>query len=92
MRKSRLATLSAVVIDIPPLRERREDIAPLVQRLLVRARQALGKEVAVVAPAAVELLCAHDWPGNVRQLARTLELATVACPGQVILPEHLTIK
>ncbi|MBI4699826.1 MAG: sigma-54-dependent Fis family transcriptional regulator [Deltaproteobacteria bacterium] len=83
--------ISVVVIDVPPLRARREDIAPLLGRVLLRVRRDLDKKVDAFSPETVAILTRQDWPGNVRQLARTVERAVVACPGTIILPEHLPI-
>jgi two-component system response regulator HydG len=83
--------LSGVAIRIPPLRERPEDIAHLAGRLLERRRTEVGKDVEAISPEALKVLAAQDWPGNVRQLSRTIERAIVACPGKVIGPEHLPL-
>ncbi len=75
--------LAALVIRIPPLRERREDIPLLVSELLAAAAQRTGRRVAL-SPRAVERLVAHDWPGNVRELEHLLERACLLARGAVI--------
>jgi len=81
--------LAGVVVRIPPLRERPEDIAPLAERLFDDARRRLRREIDAVAPETLEALTRRPWPGNARELERTLERAIVTCPGRVLLPEHL---
>jgi two-component system response regulator HydG len=83
--------LSRVVIEIPPLRERPEDIPSLVERLIERKRREVGKAVSGCLPEALELLTHQPWPGNLRQLQRVIERAMVACPGEVIRPQDLPI-
>jgi len=78
--------VNVVTIDLPPLRERREDIPLLLAHFLERA--AAGRQVQV-SQAALEVLIAHHWPGNVRELRNAIEHALVQCRGATILPEHL---
>jgi DNA-binding NtrC family response regulator len=75
--------LNVVRIDIPPLRERREDIPPLVAHYLDLARGA------GVTSDALELLKNHSWPGNVRELRNAIERGVVLARGNPIRPEHL---
>ena len=67
--------LNVVVLDIPPLAERREDIPLLASHFLSRFRGASRKQVEGFAPDAMELLVSAPWPGNVRQLANVVEQA-----------------
>lgn len=67
--------LNVVVLDIPPLAERREDIPLLASHFLSRFRAASRKQVEGFAPDAMELLVSAPWPGNVRQLANVVEQA-----------------
>jgi len=84
--------LNVVSIEVPPLRCRREDIPLLLEHFL---RERAGKGVAPkrVAPAVLEALVRHDWPGNVREFANVIERAHILSPGEVIraqdLPEGL---
>src|SRR5205085_1900281 len=57
--------LNVFPISIPPLRDRREDIPSLAQRFAARAAEEAGKEIVGLEPEALELLCGHEWPGNV---------------------------
>lgn len=76
-------------LDIPPLRERREDIPALVMVLLNRTRLHSEHRVSDISPEAMAVLKNQDWPGNIRQLANTIECAAMLCRGELIGPEHL---
>ncbi len=80
--------LRVVPIEIPPLRERREDIEPLATFLLARVGARQGRALRF-SPDALRLLLEHTWPGNVRELENVLEYAVAVCKGQTILPEDL---
>jgi two-component system NtrC family response regulator len=82
--------LNVVTLRIPPLRERREDIPDLVALYLDRFQEGVpdGQRKQVSA-AALELLCAHPWPGNVRQLANTIERSVLLAEGRRIGREDL---
>jgi DNA-binding NtrC family response regulator len=80
--------LRVVPIEIPPLRERREDIEPLASFLLARVGARQGRALRF-SPDALRLLLEHAWPGNVRELENALEYAVAVCKGQTILPEDL---
>jgi two-component system response regulator HydG len=67
--------LNVIQIDIPPLRERPEDILPIVSHLLESAARRTGKEVKGISPRAAKLLLVHPWPGNVRELENVIERA-----------------
>ncbi len=85
--------LNVFSIAIPPLRERREDIAPLARAFLARFARGMNKAVTRIAPEAMALLTAYDWPGNVRELQNALERAVLVCAGRETtagdLPFHL---
>jgi predicted TIM-barrel enzyme/transcriptional regulator with AAA-type ATPase domain len=76
--------LSASRIDLPPLRDRLEDVPLLVRAFLARRRGAVGVGPAQIAPGAMRRLIAHDWPGNVRELASLADKAVEAARGGVI--------
>jgi len=84
--------LNVVAIELPPLRERRQDIPELVEHFL--ANRQIGAVRSRLAPAALAALVAHDWPGNVRELANVLERAQILAEDHVItlddLPENIT--
>ena len=81
--------LNVIPIDIPPLRQRREDISVLVEMCLDETCRAQNKPPKKISPEAMESLRAYDWPGNVRQLRNLLQRLVVTTPATVILPEHL---
>jgi len=76
--------LNVVPIDIPPLRDHKEDIPDLVQRFLARFSRENGKEMEIITPPALKLLMDYHWPGNVRQLENTVERA-VALSGNDLI-------
>jgi transcriptional regulator with PAS, ATPase and Fis domain len=76
-------------IQLPPLRERRDDIPLLACHLLAKSRERCAKHVARFSEDALKLLGQFDWPGNVRQLEAFVERAVIACDGDVIEPRHL---
>jgi formate hydrogenlyase transcriptional activator len=76
--------LSVFAIEIPPLRERRDDLGPLVAALLRDLADRLRLPEPVVSRRAMARLAAHDWPGNVRELANVLESALVLGAGRAL--------
>jgi transcriptional regulator with GAF, ATPase, and Fis domain len=80
--------LRVVPLEIPPLRERREDIEPLATFLLARVGARQGRALRF-SPDVLRLLLEYAWPGNVRELENALEYAVAVCKGQTILPEDL---
>jgi PAS domain S-box-containing protein len=88
-REDLLYRLRVIPIRLPPLKERRGDIPLLVDHLLRRLRARTGKPAREVSAEALDLLCAHDFPGNVRELQNILERALVVCRDEVISVEHL---
>jgi len=81
--------LNVIPIVIPPLRERREDVPPLIAHFLAAAAARLGRAPKSVAPDAYRALLAHDWPGNVRELEHGIEQATVLAGGDEIQLDDL---
>jgi two-component system response regulator GlrR len=82
--------IRVIPIEIPPLRERKEDILPLVELFLKRYSGSMGKKIPAVAPQAMQRLMLHDWPGNVRELENTVEYA-VAMARQDVITEDLVL-
>jgi transcriptional regulator with PAS, ATPase and Fis domain len=77
--------LSGYALSVPPLRERREDIAPLLEHFLAKACRQTGKRIGGVTLKALRLLQRYDWPGNIRQLDNEARRLVVRCPeGQPI--------
>jgi len=81
--------LNVLPIYAPPLRERREDIVPLLEQALSRAAAEAGRRVTGFSDAALELCRRHDWPGNVRQLQAVIHRAVALADGAVIVPADL---
>ncbi|MBI5647016.1 MAG: sigma-54-dependent Fis family transcriptional regulator [Ignavibacteriae bacterium] len=73
--------LNVVTIDIPPLRERMEDVPMLIDHALVRLAADQGRETPVIERDALEALLRHTWPGNVRELEHVLERALILARG-----------
>lgn len=88
-RRDLFYRLNAMLIHVPPLRDRPEDIAPLVANFLERFGDRAGQRVLAVAPGALELLQAYSWPGNVRQLRNVIQHACVMARTDCIQPEDL---
>jgi len=76
--------LNVFPIEVPPLRERRADIPPLVMFFVSRFSRKLGKQISAVAPETMERLTAYQWPGNVRELQNVIERAVILCEGPVL--------
>ncbi len=79
--------LNVLSIQLPPLRERREDIALLSQHFIGRFNELLRKEIKGITPEAMGLLLNHTWPGNVRELENVIERAMVLADGPMLSPE-----
>ncbi|MGH7264369.1 MAG: sigma-54-dependent transcriptional regulator, partial [Candidatus Rokuibacteriota bacterium] len=84
--------LSPVVVHLPPLRERVEDIPLLVREFLAEASSKNEKSVDEVSPAAMETIMRYPWPGNVRELRNAIEHAVILSPGGPVVPEHLPLN
>jgi DNA-binding NtrC family response regulator len=82
--------LNVFSIPIPPLRDRREDIAQLVEHF-IHSSGIIGKRNARVSPEAMRVLESYVWPGNARELQNVIERALILSDGDTVLPEHLPI-
>jgi two-component system NtrC family response regulator/two-component system response regulator HydG len=76
-------------LRIPPLRERLDDIEPILLIFFQRVRKERGCRIKTIAPSALAVLRNHDWPGNVRELQNVVEWLTITCKEDVIQPHHL---
>ncbi len=81
--------LNVVPIHVPPLRERREDIALQAEYLLDKFRKKYRKGALSLAPETATALLAHDWPGNTREMENVLERMVLLTEDPVLRPEHL---
>jgi len=84
--------LNVVTIQVPPLRERKEDIIPLAKTFIDEASADLKKDVRGIDPGAVRSLKRHNWPGNIRELKNCLERAVLMCEQPFILQEDLSLQ
>lgn len=82
--------LNVVPINLPALRDRRDDIPMLVDFFLQRARRDLGIDSMECAPEALELLRSHDWPGNVRELENVIKRAALLSPNHILTPSDFS--
>ena len=86
--------INVIRLELPPLRQRKEDIPLLVENFIDRFNRRQHKSVPGITPGALEILLAYDWPGNVRELENVIERAFVICGGARLavnhLPEELT--
>jgi DNA-binding NtrC family response regulator len=84
--------LNVYQLRIPPLRERPEDIEPILTSFLEVARRNHGCRIKGITPSALTILQTHDWPGNVRELHNVVEGLTIICKDEMIRPDHLPIS
>jgi formate hydrogenlyase transcriptional activator len=73
--------LNVFPITVPPLRERRDDIERLVRHFANKYAQRMGKHIVSIPKAAMDALCRHTWPGNIRELQNLMERAVLLSPG-----------
>lgn len=91
-RKDLYYRLRGVTIHLPPLRERREDIAELAHYFLFRFNRELGTAVQSISPEALQRLEQYDWPGNVREMQSVIREALIVSAGSTVLPEFLAAE
>ncbi|NTV51212.1 MAG: sigma-54-dependent Fis family transcriptional regulator [Desulfobulbaceae bacterium] len=91
-RKDLLFRLNVVLLELPPLRERKEDIPLLCASLLIKLNSRFGKQTQRISSEALSFLLRYDWPGNIRELQNVLERAVIYADGDEILAEHLPEK
>ncbi len=89
MREDLYFRLNVVNLIVPPLRERRDDVALLAFYFLKRHALAMGKAVEDISPEAMRLLGSYDFPGNVRELSNFIERGVALATGHELLPVHL---
>ncbi len=84
--------LNVFSIAIPPLRERKDDIPPLLEHALKKYTHAMNKPVQGISRDAQDILLNHDWPGNVRELQNAMERAVLVCKTPFIQPGDLPLR
>ncbi|MDZ7663346.1 sigma-54 dependent transcriptional regulator [Thiohalophilus sp.] len=88
-RRDLFYRLNVYPIELPPLRERREDIAPLAERFMLRYARELARDVRGFSAGTLDALQGYDWPGNVRELENIVQRAVVLANGEHIERHHL---
>ncbi len=81
--------IHVIPINIPPLRERKEDIPPLVEHFLEKFSRQMKKEVKSLTPQAMQKLMLYDWPGNVRELENTIEYSVAMTHGDMVTDDFV---
>jgi two-component system nitrogen regulation response regulator GlnG len=88
-REDLLYRLNGYTINLPPLRERGEDLILLIQHFLARIASEIKREIDGLSPGALDALKAYHWPGNIRELEGVLRQTLLQATGTVIAPEYL---
>jgi formate hydrogenlyase transcriptional activator len=91
-REDLLYRLNVFPIEIPPLRERVDDIPLLVEYLIERYAEKAGKKIRSISKKTLELFQAYDWPGNIRELQNVIERAVVLCEGETFTVDETWLK
>jgi len=81
--------LKVVEINIPPLRERKEDISLLAEHFLNHFNKEMDKNILTISQAVTDIFFRYDWTGNIRELKNVMEHAVIFCPETTIHPVHL---
>jgi len=89
-REELFSHLNRIEINLPPLRQRREDIPLFVSHLLNKLNRKLGKKIKGFSPEALQLLSSYDWPANIRELENVIEQAMVIADGEQVAHHHLS--
>jgi DNA-binding NtrC family response regulator len=88
-REDLLYRLNVITVELPPLRQRKEDIPLLAQHLIAQLAERHNRPARLLSPGSVEALQSHSWPGNVRELRNVIERAVIICPGEAVERHHL---
>ena len=88
-RQDLLFRINTIHINIPPLRNRKEDIVPLALMFLKKYSEKYKKENLTFSKSSEERLTEHRWDGNIRELQHTVEKAVIMCDDNIVTPEHL---
>lgn len=84
--------LDGLVLVVPELRERPEDLPSLIASELKAAAAEAGKRITSIDPRAMHMLSSYEWPGNLRELSHTMRSVALFCDGAVVLPEHVQFQ
>ncbi len=83
--------LNVIELNLPALRQRREDIPVLVDYIISKLNRKIGKKIKGVSPEALQLLANYDWPSNIRELESVIERAMVTADGDLIDRQHFSL-
>jgi transcriptional regulator with PAS, ATPase and Fis domain len=89
LREDLYYRLNVFSIELPPLRDRKQDLSLLIQSFIEEFNVRDRRSVRALTPEAMRLLTEYDWPGNVREVRNVIERATILARGEYIEPEHL---
>ncbi|OQX95802.1 hypothetical protein B6I21_03520 [candidate division KSB1 bacterium 4572_119] len=84
--------LKVMEINLPPLKERIEDIIPMAKLFIDLNNKEFSKEIKGISDEAQQMLVSYNWPGNVRELKNVIERASILCLGEIIEAEHLAVE
>lgn len=90
-RQDLLFRINTIHVNIPPLRNRKEDIVPLAERFIEHYGKRYNKVGLLLWGEAAAKLIAHSWEGNIRELQNAIEKAVIMCEGEIIKPEHIEL-
>ena len=88
-RKDLYYRINVIKVELPPLRERKDDIPALTARFIEKFNALQGKNISGVSPEVFRIFFNYDWKGNIRELENIIERAFVLCTKKIIGPEHL---
>jgi len=91
-REDLLYRINVIQVEIPPLRQRPDDVVQMAERMLVHLSRQHRKRATELSDAAKAALRAYQWPGNVRELRNVIERAAILCPIELVGPEHLMLQ
>jgi transcriptional regulator with PAS, ATPase and Fis domain len=89
LRQDLYYRINVTRLELPPVRERKEDIPLLAEHFINHYNNLRGKDVTGLSQASMEACMGHDWPGNIRELENAIEHTFILCPGGLIEPRHL---
>jgi len=91
-RQDLLYRINTIEIQLPPLRERLEDIVPLAEHFLQLYRDKYKRTVSTLHESLVQQLKQYEWPGNIRELQHAIERAVILCQGKSLMPKDVFVK
>ncbi|MGH2569345.1 MAG: helix-turn-helix domain-containing protein, partial [Bacteroidota bacterium] len=92
LQKGLFRRLTPIIVTLPPLRERRDDILPLVNNFIKMSNERNGTDVTGMSPEALKIFLKYSWPGNIRELQNTVEYGVIMAQDHLLLPVHLPLQ